>query len=410
MNIMRTSRIALRALARNKMRSFLTALGIIIGVGAVIAMVSLGEGAKKGVEERFNSLGTNLLNVFPGSRNFHGVRSGGSGNVWQSLKVEDAEAIATQCDAVKYVSPSANSRAQVIYLNKNWNTSIQGTGDRYPEVRNWEIESGTFFDESQVKAAAKVCVLGKEVKKSLFEDEDPIDKVIRVKQIPFLVLGVLKSKGEAGGFFNRDDIIVMPYTTVLKRLTNEDHINSIDVQAVSMGRTVEAKSQIEELLRIRHKIAPGADDDFQVRNMSEIAEGAAQSTQILGILLGSIASISLLVGGIGIMNIMLVSVTERIREIGIRMAVGAREKDILLQFLTEAVVLSVLGGVLGVAFGIGSSKLMKFIPIFAGWKTIVSPSAIVLAFVFSASVGIFFGFYPARKASKLDPIEALRYE
>jgi putative ABC transport system permease protein len=410
MNILRTSRIALRALARNKMRSFLTALGIIIGVGAVIAMVSLGEGAKKGVEERFNSLGTNLLNVFPGSRNIHGVHSGGSGGGWQSLKVEDAEAIATQCDAVKYVSPSANSRAQVIYLNKNWNTSIQGTGARYPEVRNWEVELGTFFDETHVKAAAKVCVLGSEVKKSLFEDEDPIDKIIRVKQIPFLVLGVLKSKGEAGGFFNRDDIIVMPYTTVMKRLTNEDHINSIDVQAVSMERTVEAKRQIEELLRIRHKIAPGADDDFQVRNMSEIAEGAAQSTQILGILLGSIASISLLVGGIGIMNIMLVSVTERIREIGIRMAVGAREKDILLQFLTEAVVLSVLGGVLGVAFGIGSSKLMKFIPIFAGWKTIVSPSAIALAFVFSASVGIFFGFYPARKASKLDPIEALRYE
>jgi putative ABC transport system permease protein len=410
MNILRTSRIALRALARNKMRSFLTALGIIIGVGAVIAMVSLGEGAKKGVEERFNSLGTNLLNVFPGSRNIHGVHSGGSGGGWQSLKVEDAEAIATQCDAVKYVSPSANSRAQVIYLNKNWNTSIQGTGARYPEVRNWEVELGTFFDETHVKAAAKVCVLGSEVKKSLFEDEDPIDKIIRVKQIPFLVLGVLKSKGEAGGFFNRDDIIVMPYTTVMKRLTNEDHINSIDVQAVSMERTVEAKRQIEEILRIRHKIAPGADDDFQVRNMSEIAEGAAQSTQILGILLGSIASISLLVGGIGIMNIMLVSVTERIREIGIRMAVGAREKDILLQFLTEAVVLSVLGGALGVAFGIGSSKLMKFIPIFAGWKTIVSPSAIALAFVFSASVGIFFGFYPARKASKLDPIEALRYE
>jgi putative ABC transport system permease protein len=408
MNILRTSRIALRALARNKMRSFLTALGIIIGVGAVIAMVSLGEGAKKGVEDRFNAMGTNLLNVFPGSRNFRGVHSGGGG--WQSLKVEDAEAIATQCDAVKYVSPSANSRGQVIYANKNWNTSIQGTGARYPEVRNWEIELGTFFDETHVKAAAKVCVLGSEVKKSLFEDEDPIDKVIRIKQIPFLVLGVLKSKGEAGGFFNRDDIIVVPYTTVMKRLTNEDHINSIDVQAVSMERTVEAKRQIEELLRIRHKIAPGADDDFQVRNMSEIAEGAAQSTQILGILLGSIASISLLVGGIGIMNIMLVSVTERIREIGIRMAVGAREKDILLQFLTEAVVLSVLGGALGVAFGIGSSKLMKFIPIFAGWKTIVSPSAIALAFVFSASVGIFFGFYPARKASKLDPIDALRYE
>ena len=323
MNILRTSRIALRALARNKMRSFLTALGIIIGVGAVIAMVSLGEGAKKGVEERFNSLGTNLLNVFPGSRNVHGVHSGGGG--WQSLKAEDAEVIATQCDAVKYVSPSANSRGQVIYANKNWNTSIQGTGARYPEVRNWEVESGTFFDETHVKAAAKVCVLGSEVKKSLFEDEDPLGKVIRVKKIPFRVLGVLKSKGEAGGFFNRDDIIVIPYTTVMKRLSGEDHINSIDIQAVSMERTVEAQRQIQEVLRIQHKIAPGAEDDFQVRNMSEIAEGAAQSTQILGILLGSIASISLLVGGIGIMNIMLVSVTERIREIGIRMAVGARE-------------------------------------------------------------------------------------
>jgi putative ABC transport system permease protein len=408
MNILRTSRIALRALARNKMRSFLTALGIIIGVGAVIAMVSLGEGAKKGVEERFNSLGTNLLNVFPGSRNHHGISSGGGG--WQSLKVEDAEAIAAQCDAVRYVSPSASTRAQVIYANKNWNTSVQGVGARYPEVRNWEIEAGTFFDESHVTAAGKVCVLGTEVKKSLFEDEDPIGKVIRVKGIPFRVLGVLKSKGEAGGFFNRDDVIIVPYTTVMKRLAGEDHINSIDVQAVSMDRTVEAKGQIEELLRIRHKIAPGADDDFQVRNMAEIAEGAAQSTQIMGILLGSIASISLLVGGIGIMNIMLVSVTERIREIGIRMAVGAREKDILLQFLTEAVVLSFLGGALGVVFGIASSKLMKYIPIFAEWKTVVSPQAILLAFAFSASVGIFFGFYPARKASKLDPIEALRYE
>ena len=408
MNIMRTSRIALRALSRNKMRSFLTALGIIIGVGAVIAMVSLGEGAKRGVEERFNSLGTNLLNVFPGSRNWRGIRTAGGG--WQSLKVEDAEAIAAQCDAVKFVSPTASARAQVVYANKNWNTSIQGVGARYPEIRNWELESGTFFDESHIQAAAKVCVLGVEVKKSLFEDEDPLGKVIRVKGIPFRVLGVLKSKGEAGGFFNRDDVIVMPYTTVMKRIDWEDHVNSIDVQAVSMERTAEAKMQIEELLRIRHKIAPGAEDDFQVRNMSEIAEGAAQSTAIMGILLGSIAAISLLVGGIGIMNIMLVSVTERIREIGIRMAVGAREKDILLQFLTEAVVLSFLGGALGVIFGVASSKLLKYIPIFAEWKTVVSPQAILLAFAFSASVGIFFGFYPARKASKLDPIEALRYE
>ncbi|MCJ7588725.1 MAG: ABC transporter permease [Candidatus Aminicenantes bacterium] len=405
---LRICRVALRALTRNKMRSFLTALGIIIGVGAVIAMVSIGEGAKKGIEDRFNSMGTNLLFVSPGSRNFRGLHSGFGGH--QSLTPEDARAIETQCDAVKYTSPSVSTRAQVVYGNKNWNTSIQGTGARYPEVRNWEIAEGTYFDEGQVKAGTKVCVLGSEVKKSLFEGEDAVGQVIRVKKIPFKVLGVLKSKGESGGWFNRDDMIAVPYTAVMKRLMGVDYISSVDIQAVSSSRTAEAQKQIEELLRVRHKIAPGADDDFQVRNMSEIAEGAAQSTQIMTILLGSIASISLLVGGIGIMNIMLVSVTERIREIGIRMAIGAREKDILLQFLTEAVVLSVMGGLLGILFGIGASKLLKYISIFSQWKTVVSPQAVILAFLFSASVGIFFGFYPARKASRLDPIEALRYE
>ena len=406
--LLRICRVALRALTRNKMRSFLTALGIIIGVGAVIAMVSIGEGAKKGIEDRFSSMGTNLLFVSPGSRNFRGLHSGFGG--FQSMTPEDAQAIETQCDAVKYTSPSVSTRTQVVYGNKNWNTSVQGTGARYPEIRNWEIEDGTFFDEGQVKAGAKVCVLGSEVKKSLFEGEDAVGKVIRIKKIPFKVLGVLKSKGESGGWFNRDDMIAAPYTAVMKRLMGVDYISSIDIQAVSSARTAEAQKQIEELLRIRHKIAPGADDDFQVRNMAEIAEGAAQSTQIMTILLGSIASISLLVGGIGIMNIMLVSVTERIREIGIRMAIGAREKDILLQFLTEAVVLSVMGGVLGILFGIGASKLLKYISIFSQWKTVVSPQSVLLAFLFSASVGIFFGFYPARKASRLDPIEALRYE
>ena len=405
---LRICRVALRALTRNKMRTFLTALGIIIGVGAVIAMVSIGEGAKKGVEDRFNSMGTNLLFVSPGSRNFRGLHSGFGG--FQSLTPEDAQAIETQCDAVNYTSPSVSSRAQVVYSNKNWNTSVQGTGARYPEVRNWEIAEGTYFDEGHVKSGAKVCVLGSEVKKSLFEGEDAVGKVIRIKKIPFKVLGVFKSKGESGGWFNRDDMIAAPYTTVMKRIQGVDYISSVDIQAVSSARTAEAQKQIEELLRIRHKIAPGADDDFQVRNMSEIAEGAAQSTQIMTILLGSIASISLLVGGIGIMNIMLVSVTERIREIGIRMAIGAREKDILLQFLTEAVVLSILGGVLGILFGIGVSKLLKYISIFSQWKAVVSPGAVLLAFLFSASVGIFFGFYPARKASRLDPIEALRYE
>jgi len=408
MNIMRTSRVALRALGRNKMRSFLTALGIIIGVGAVISMVSIGEGAKRGVADRFASMGTNLLFVSPGSKSSRGVHSGSGG--FNTLKPEDAAAIEQQCDAVKYTSPSASTRAQVVYGNKNWNTSIQGTGAKYPEVRNWEMEQGTYFDEGHVRSAAKVCVLGSEVKKSLFEDEDAIGKIVRVKAIPFRVIGTLKSKGESGGWFNRDDMMTVPYTTVMKRLTGQEYISSIDIQAVSADRTQEAQTQIEELMRIRHKIAPGAEDDFQVRNMAEIAEGAAQATQIMTILLGSIASISLLVGGIGIMNIMLVSVTERIREIGIRMAVGARQKDILLQFLTEAIVLSVLGGLIGVFFGIGLSRLLKYIKIFAEFKATVSPGSILLAFVFSASVGIFFGFYPARKASRLDPIEALRYE
>jgi len=408
MNILRTLRVSLRALTRNKMRSFLTILGIIIGVGAVIAMVSIGEGAKKGIEDRFNSMGTNLLFVSPGSRNVRGLHTGFGG--FDTLKEEDAKAIEEQCSAVKYTSPSVSGRAQVVYGNKNWNTSIQGTGAMYPEIRKWEMAEGTYFDEQMARAAAKVCVLGSEVKKSLFEDEDPVGKIIRIKKIPFKVLGVFKSKGESGGWFNRDDMIAMPYTTNQKRLLGIDYIQSIDVSAVSMAKTQEAQRQIEELLRIRHKIAPGAEDDFTVRNMAEIAEGAAQSTQIMTLFLGSIASISLLVGGIGIMNIMLVSVTERIREIGIRMSVGAREKDILLQFLAEAIVLSLLGGLIGIGFGVGLSKFVHFIPIFASWKTVVSLSSILLAFLFSGSVGVFFGFYPARKASKLDPIEALRYE
>jgi len=405
MNILRIGKVSLRALARNKMRSFLTALGIILGVGAVIAMVSIGQGAKAAVEARFNAMGTNLLFMRAGSHNYQGVR-GGSGT-FTDLKPEDADAILEKCDAVKYVSPSVQSRAQVVFGNKNWNTSIQGGSDKYPLIRNWDLTAGTFFDEGQVKSAAKVCVLGSEVKKNLFEVDDPIGQVIRINKMPFRVLGVLKSLGESGGFMNRDDMIVAPYTTVQKKILGIDHISGIDMSAVSADKTSEAQTQIQDLMRIRHKIAPGADDDFEVRNMSDIAESAAQSTQILTNLLGGIALVSLLVGGIGIMNIMLVSVTERIREIGIRMSVGAREKDILLQFLTEAVTLSVIGGILGIALGVGASKILSKV---GGWKTIVSTSSILLAFLFSGSVGVIFGFYPARKASKLDPIEALRYE
>jgi len=405
MNIARTVKVSLMALNRNKMRSFLTALGIIIGVGAVIAMVSIGQGARLEVEQRFESMGTNLLFIRPGSRSYMG-RHGGGGT-YNTLTESDAKAILENCDAVEYVSPNVNTRAQVVYQNKNWNTSIYGVGERFPEIRNWDLEEGVFFTQSQVRSSQKVCVLGSEVSQNLFEGADPIGQVIRIKRIPFRVLGVLESKGESGGWMNRDDMIAIPYTTAQKRLLGINYVQSIDVSAVSGSMTAEAKEQIEELLRIRHRIAPGGEDDFNVRDMADIAESASEATQILTVLLGGIASISLLVGGIGIMNIMLVSVTERIREIGIRMSVGAREKDILLQFLTEAIVLSVLGGLFGIILGIGSSKLITH---FTQMKTLVSIGAILLAFLFSGSVGVFFGFYPARKASKLDPIEALRYE
>ncbi|MDI6845282.1 MAG: ABC transporter permease [Candidatus Saccharicenans sp.] len=408
MKLLRIMRVYLRALARNKMRSFLTILGVIIGVAAVIAMVSIGEGAKKGIEDRFASMGTNLLFVYPGSRSVRGVQTGFGG--FTNLKPDDAKAIEERCDAVLAVSPSISTRAQVVYGNKNWNTQIQGTGEKFPLIRNWKVVEGSYFDETHVAGAAKVAVLGSLVRQNLFEDEDPIGKTIRINRIPFTVIGVLESKGEQGGFFNRDDMIAVPYTTVMRRLRGVDYISSIDVAAVSADKTAEAQRQIEELMRERHRIAPGAEDDFQVRNMTDVAESAAESTRIMTILLGSIAGISLIVGGIGIMNIMLVSVTERIREIGVRMAVGARERDILLQFLIEAVVLSVTGGVIGIIVGVGASKLMKYISVFSTITTVVTIESILLAFCFAAAVGIFFGYYPARKASKLDPIEALRYE
>ena len=403
MNIYKTAKVSLMALARNKMRSFLTALGIIIGVGAVIAMISIGQGAKAAVEDRFSSMGTNLLTVRSGSRSFRGVH-GGSGTS-QNLTEADAEAI-EKAEAIEYISPQVSTRTQVKYGNKNWNTSIQGVGANYPMIRNWEMNAGAFFDDNQVRSGQKVAILGSEVNQNLFEGDDPIGQVIRVNRVPFRVIGVLRSKGEAGGWGSHDDIIVVPYTSAQRLTGRSDRLNSIEVSSFS-GRTTEAKAEIEEIMWIQHKIAPGAEDYFSVADMTEIAEGAAESTKILTILLGGIASVSLLVGGIGIMNIMLVSVTERIREIGVRMSVGAKEKDILLQFLTEAIVLSILGGVLGILVGMAGSRLISNI---AGWQTLVSAGSIVVAFVFSAAVGIFFGFYPARKASKLDPIEALRYE
>ena len=408
MNVFRILRVSLRALSRNKMRTFLTCLGIIIGVAAVIAMVSIGSGARAAVESQFESMGTNLMFVSGNWRMMGGART--QSGQFNRLTVDDAKAIA-ELPSVEAISPSVTTRAQLIYGNKNWNTMVQGVGEDYPLVRKWDIESGSFFDESMVRGGAKVCVIGADIQKNLFEEgEDPVGKTIRVSRVPFLVLGIFKSKGESGGFGSRDDFVCVPYSTALNRLSREDHINSIDVSAVSAEKTKDAQAEITDLLRIRHRIPEDGTDDFVVRNMAEIAEGAAEATGILSVLLGSIASISLLVGGIGIMNIMLVSVTERIREIGIRMSIGARQRDILLQFLAEAIVLSLMGGILGIALGIGVSKLLKYITIFSTITTMVSWSSVLLAFAFSGSVGIFFGFYPARKASRLDPIEALRYE
>ena len=408
MNIKKTVKVSLSALMRNKMRSFLTALGIIIGVGAVVAMVSIGAGARADIQARFEAMGTNNLTIRSGSSQRGGVR-GGSGSM-ETLSVDDANAILEQCDAVSHVSPSVNTRAQVVYGSNNWNTRIYGASESYPIINNWDLQEGSFFDRSAVISTQKVCVLGIEVSENLFgEYTSPVNQTIRIGRQPFRVIGVLRSKGELGGWWSRDDMIVAPYTTVMKLIMGktDQKLNTVDVAAVSGEVTSLAKAQIEELLRIRHKIAPGAEDDFNVRNMADIEQSATESTEILTILLGGIAAISLLVGGIGIMNIMLVSVTERIREIGIRMSVGAKEKDILIQFLIEAIVLSVIGGILGIGLGAGSAMLISKL---SAMTTVVTPGSMILAFSFAAAVGIFFGFYPAKKASKLDPIEALRYE
>jgi putative ABC transport system permease protein len=398
----------MRALTRNKMRTFLTALGIIIGIASVIAMVSIGSGAKSAIKDRFEAMGSNLLFVRPGSVNMQGRRTGYGGR--SSLKIGDVGAIERDCPSVLAVSPNINTQSQIIYLNKNWRTQIQGVSDKYPEIRKWEMEQGSFFNEDQLLGAEKVVVLGTDVKQYLFEDDDPIGKIIRIRRVPFTVIGVLKSKGQAGGMGSRDDLVCVPFTTASRRLMRQTYIQSIDVQAVSAEAIPSAQHEIEEVLRMRHNIEPGMPDDFQVRSMAEIAESREDAIGTMTLLLGSIAAISLLVGGIGIMNIMLVSVTERIREIGIRMSIGAREKDILMQFLAEAIVLSLTGGFLGIVLGVGLSKLLKYIPIFSRFPAIVSPGSVVMAVGFSISVGIFFGFYPARKASKLDPIDALRYE
>ena len=399
-------KIAFRALRRNKMRTILTMLGIIIGVGAVIAMVALGRAAKVQIQARIAALGQNVVVVFSGSVNRNGVFSGFGGA--GTLTVEDALAIQNEVPNIAAVSPEVRSSAQIMAGENNWSTSITGESiDYLPVIRQWDFAEGEIFTEADVRSAAKVCVLGKTTADKLFPDGGAVGQIIRIKNVPVKVLGVLKPKGVSMVGQDQDDTVIVPYTTGMKRFAGVTMLRTINVSATSADRVADVIDSMTQLLRQRHRIQPGRDDDFIIRNPQEFFEAQNAATDTMTALLAGVATISLIVGGIGIMNIMLVSVTERTREIGIRMAVGARGYDILLQFLIEAVTLSSIGGILGILSGIGGAKMLTLIK---HWPTLVSANSIILAFVFSAAVGIFFGFYPARKASQLDPIEALRYE
>ncbi len=403
-----TFKISFRALRVNKMRSALTMLGIIIGVGAVITMLAVGTGASDRISQQMSSMGSNLLIVLPGSSTSGGIRMGSG--TQSTLTQDDAEAIATQCPAVSHVAPMHNGAAQVVYGNQNWATLVYGTTAGILPVRDWTVATGRVFTDQDVRNATKVCLLGQTVVDNLFGTIDPMGQIIRIKKVPFLVIGVLASKGQSVMGQDQDDIIFIPLTTAQKKIFGSRFIGmvrSITVKARSADDLAAAETQIGELLRQRHRLTPRQESDFTVRNLTQMMQAAEQSTQVMALLLAAIASVSLLVGGIGIMNIMLVSVTERTREIGIRMSVGAKTWDIRLQFIIEALTLSLIGGVAGIILGVSGSKLLSAV---AGWSTVVSPLSILLAFGFSGMVGLFFGFYPAYKASLLNPIDALHYE
>ncbi len=406
MDLVAIVRIAMRALARNKLRSILTMLGIIIGVGAVIAMVSVGQGAQQQAQQQIAAMGSNMLFVQSGTVNRGGMRMGWGAT--KTLIYEDMVAILRECPSVKAAAPGSQASAQVVFGNDNWSTTINGTEPQYFDIRSWPMAEGSSFSQDDVSMAANVAVIGETVRKNLFGATDPIGETVRINNLPFKVVGLLIPKGTSAAMGqDQDDIILIPITTLQKKITGQDWLRWIMVSAVSKDASYTAQQQITSLLRDRHRIRSGQDDDFFVRNLADMADLADQNARLFTILLGSIASISLLVGGIGIMNIMLVSVTERTREIGIRMAIGATEGDVQQQFLIEAVVLSIVGGTIGILSGMASSYLITQT---LGWPVLVSPTAIVAAVLFSMAVGVFFGFYPARKAARLDPIEALRYE
>ena len=406
MSILMTLRIALKALNRNKMRTMLTMLGMIIGVGAVITMVALGKGAQTTIEEQVKAAGTNMINVNV-RQLLAGRRPRWARGMSNTLMPEDAEAL-REVPGVQYVAAGANTRGQVVAGNQNWSTQVEGTDVDMPLIRSWPTKYGAFFSPQDVSGAAKVAVLGSVVADTLFgPDVDPTGQMIRIRSQPFKVIGVMASKGQSGTGQDQDDVIFVPYTTVIKKLQGQQHIQRHHRSRPPPPTSAPVAAAITEVLRVRHKLMPGDPDDFMVRTLEEMASVRSETARTMGTLLAAIAGVSLLVGGIGIMNIMLVSVTERTREIGLRMAIGARGKDVLLQFLVEAVVLSLFGGIIGIGFGFGLAEAAER---FLQWPTTIPPNAIGMAFGFAAATGVFFGFYPARKAARLDPIEALRFE
>jgi putative ABC transport system permease protein len=398
-------KVATQSILKNKLRTFLTMLGVVIGVAAVIIMVAIGYGAQTSIQKQIGSLGTNMIMIMPGASAAGGVNQGAA--TFNRLTPADYEKIQRESLLLSAVSPVVFTNAQVISGQGNWRTRINGVSVEYQQIRDWPVQEGTYFTEPDVRAARKVAVLGSTVAKSLFPDGDAVGQQVQIRDVPFTVMGVLKSKGQNAGGMDADDVVLVPYTTAQARLSGRQRVGQIIGSASSPQDVPAAQEEIRGILRESHKLGDGDDDDFTIRNQDEIAAAASSATEVMTVLLASIASISLLVGGIGIMNIMLVSVTERTREIGIRMAIGARGSDVLTQFLVESVAISMLGGVIGVVLGLGGAVVLGH---FTGWSTETPPEAIVIAVGFSAAVGVFFGFYPARQAAALNPIQALRYE
>src|ERR1043165_4772939 len=408
MKLFNLIRIALKALQRNKLRAFLTMLGIIIGVAAVIAMVAIGQGSKQSIQDQLSSMGSNMITIRPSSNQTVGGGARLDASGLQSLTLDDVKAIQKQATYITQVSPAVQSKGQVINGALNWPTTIQGVSPEYLTIRDWPVKDGISFTQEDVNAADKVCLIGQTVVENLFgTGEDPVGKIIRFNKIPFKIIGVLAEKGENAFGQDQDDIVIAPYTTVQKRILAIPYIQTIYASSTTSETSEPATAELSQILRTSHKLTNNDQDDFSVRTQAELINTFSSTSQLLTVLLAAIAGISLLVGGIGIMNIMYVSVTERTKEIGLRMSIGARGVDILMQFLIEAIVISITGGILGVLLGLLASKL---ITVFLSWPTLVSESSIILSFVVCAITGIFFGYYPAQKASRLDPIEALRYE